>query len=179
MASPQVRSRVGGRLRGSLERFGPHHWNWRSNTVRTVTGSDGKRFLLAATAPHAEFACIVYGLQSWHGSVGAGIPIDCFGGGGDWRQAKRAAEARFGSFRERHRHLLFVPAALPLLVAINEAVARREWLRAALVSAALSGFAIFWFARDSFYLGSVFTLLFFATETAHLWTKVNVPYAQK
>ncbi len=69
--------------------------------------------------------------------------------------------------------------ALPLLVAINEAVARREWLRAALVSAALSGFAIFWFARDSFYLGSVFTLLFFATETAHLWTKVNVPYAQK
>jgi hypothetical protein len=69
--------------------------------------------------------------------------------------------------------------ALPLLLAINEAIARRNWVRAALVSASLSGFAIFWFARDSFYLGSVFTLLFFATETARLRMTVNVPGAGK
>lgn len=56
--------------------------------------------------------------------------------------------------------------ALPLLLAINQAIARRDWLRAALASTALSGFAVFWFARDSFYLGALFTLLFFGTQTA-------------
>jgi hypothetical protein len=69
--------------------------------------------------------------------------------------------------------------ALPLLVLMNEAIARRDWVRAALVSVSLSGFAIFWFARDSFYLGSVFTLLFFATETARLRRTVYVPGAGK
>jgi Glycosyltransferase family 87 len=57
--------------------------------------------------------------------------------------------------------------ALPLLLAINEALSRREWWRAALATTALSGFAIFWFARDSFYLGSLFTLLFFGSQVWH------------
>jgi len=61
--------------------------------------------------------------------------------------------------------------AMPLLLAINEAIAGRDWVRAALVSASLSGFAIFWFARDSFYLGALFTLLFVGIETARLWKK--------
>jgi hypothetical protein len=59
--------------------------------------------------------------------------------------------------------------ALPLLLAINQAVARRTWLSAALFSAALSGFSMFWLARDSFYLGALFTLLFVVTQTAGLW----------
>ena len=61
--------------------------------------------------------------------------------------------------------------AMPLLLAINEAIAGRDWVRAALVSASLSGFAIFWFARDSFYLGALFTLLFVGIETSRLWKK--------
>lgn len=64
--------------------------------------------------------------------------------------------------------------ALPLLLAINQAVGRQDWLRAALDSLVLSGFAVFWFARDSFYLGAVFTLIFFATEGVELWDR-NVP----
>jgi hypothetical protein len=60
---------------------------------------------------------------------------------------------------------------LPLLLAINEAIALRDWVRATLVSVSLSGFTIFWFARDSFYLGALFTLLFFGVETARLWKK--------
>jgi hypothetical protein len=63
---------------------------------------------------------------------------------------------------------------LPVLVAINEAVGRRDWLRAALDSVVLSGFAVFWFARDSFYLGALLTLIFCATEGAELWDR-NVP----
>jgi len=59
--------------------------------------------------------------------------------------------------------------ALPVLLAINEAIGRREWLRAALASAVLSGFSVFWFARDKFYLGALFTLFFFGTQAAGLW----------
>jgi len=59
--------------------------------------------------------------------------------------------------------------ALPVLLAINEAIGRRDWLRAALASAALSGFSVFWFARDKFYLGALFTLFFFGTQAAGLW----------
>jgi glycosyl transferase family 87 len=60
---------------------------------------------------------------------------------------------------------------LPLLLAINEAIAKRDWRRAALASAALSGFAVFWFARDMFYVGALFTLLFFGTQTGGLWKR--------
>jgi hypothetical protein len=63
--------------------------------------------------------------------------------------------------------------ALPLLVAVNEAIARKDWVCAALVSTALSGFALFWFARDSFYLGALFTLLFFVVQTAHMWKEAK------
>ncbi len=59
--------------------------------------------------------------------------------------------------------------ALPVLLAINEAIGRREGLRAALASAVLSGFSVFWFARDKFYLGALFTLFFFGTQAAGLW----------
>jgi Glycosyltransferase family 87 len=59
--------------------------------------------------------------------------------------------------------------ALPLLLAINEAIARGHWLRAALPSAVLSSFALFWFARDSFYLGALPTLLFVVAQTVLLW----------
>jgi Glycosyltransferase family 87 len=63
--------------------------------------------------------------------------------------------------------------ALPILVSINEAIGRREWLRAALASAALSGFAVIWFARDRFYLGALFTLFFLGTQVAGLWRARN------
>ena len=59
--------------------------------------------------------------------------------------------------------------ALPVLLAINREVARREWLRVALASIVLSGFAIFWFVRGRLYLGVLFSILFFATESAGLW----------
>jgi hypothetical protein len=59
--------------------------------------------------------------------------------------------------------------ALPLLVAISEAVARRDWRRAALVSAVLSGFSVFWFTRGKLYMGVLFTLFFFATQATSLW----------
>jgi hypothetical protein len=59
--------------------------------------------------------------------------------------------------------------ALPVLLAINEAVGQRDWLRATLASAVLSGFAVFWFARDKFYLGALFTLLLLGTQAAGLW----------
>jgi len=58
--------------------------------------------------------------------------------------------------------------ALPVLVAINDAVARKDWLRAALVSAALSGFSVFWFTRGKLYLGVLLTLLFFAMQATSL-----------
>lgn len=54
--------------------------------------------------------------------------------------------------------------ALPLLVLMNEAVARRDWLRAGMVAAALLAYAILWFARDSFYLGAIFTSFFLAVQ---------------
>jgi Glycosyltransferase family 87 len=57
--------------------------------------------------------------------------------------------------------------ALPVLLAINEAIAQRDWLRAALPSAVLSGFAAFWFTRR-FYLGALITLFFFGTQAAGL-----------
>jgi Glycosyltransferase family 87 len=58
---------------------------------------------------------------------------------------------------------------LPIFVAINGAIGRREWLRAALASVALSGFAVLWFARDRFYLGALFTLIFLGTQIAGVW----------
>jgi hypothetical protein len=59
--------------------------------------------------------------------------------------------------------------ALPVLVAINEGIGRRDWLRAALASAVLLMFALFWFARDKLYLGALCTLFFFGTQVAQLW----------
>jgi hypothetical protein len=59
--------------------------------------------------------------------------------------------------------------ALPLLLGINESIARRDWLRAALVSAVLSGFSVFWFTRGKLYLAVLFTLLFFVTQAIGLW----------
>src|SRR5260370_29027360 len=38
--------------------------------------------------------------------------------------------------------------ALPVLLAINEAIGRADWLRAALASAVLSGFSAFWLSRS-------------------------------
>ena len=64
--------------------------------------------------------------------------------------------------------------ALPVFVAVNEAVGRRDWLRVALDSVVLSGFAVFWFVRDSFYPGALFMLIFCATEGDELWNP-NVP----
>ena len=58
--------------------------------------------------------------------------------------------------------------ALPIFLAINAAVGRRDWVRAALASAALSGFAVLWLARDQFYLGALVTLFFFGTQAAGL-----------
>jgi len=60
---------------------------------------------------------------------------------------------------------------LPLLLTMNEAVAQRNWVRMALASAVLAGFAVFWFARDSFYQGALLTLVFFATEVTELWNR--------
>jgi len=59
--------------------------------------------------------------------------------------------------------------ALPVLLAINESVARRHWLGAAVASAALSAFSVFWVARDKFYLGALFTLFLFAIQVTRLW----------
>jgi len=59
--------------------------------------------------------------------------------------------------------------ALPVLLAIDEAIGRRDWLRAALASAVLSGFALYWFARDKLYLGALLTLFFLSTQVAGLW----------
>jgi glycosyl transferase family 87 len=59
--------------------------------------------------------------------------------------------------------------ALPILLAINEAVNRRDWLHAALASAVLSGFSVLWFARGRLYLGALFTLFFLCTQLAGLW----------
>ncbi len=59
--------------------------------------------------------------------------------------------------------------ALPVFLAINEAVARRDWLRAAFASAALSAFAVFWFSRSKLYLGALITFFFFGTQAAGLW----------
>jgi Glycosyltransferase family 87 len=61
--------------------------------------------------------------------------------------------------------------ALPVLLAINEAIGRGDWLRAALASAVLAGFAVFWFARDQFYLGALVTLFFFGMQAAGLWMR--------
>jgi hypothetical protein len=59
--------------------------------------------------------------------------------------------------------------ALPVFLAINEAIGRRDWLGAALASAVLSGFGAFWFARSRLYLGALVTLFFIGTQVAGLW----------
>ena len=58
---------------------------------------------------------------------------------------------------------------LPILVAINEAIARRDWAFVALPSVVLVGFAVFWFTPSKLYLGVLLTLLFLATQLAGLW----------
>ena len=58
---------------------------------------------------------------------------------------------------------------LPILLAINEAIARRDWAFAALPSIVLLGFAVFWFSRSRLYLGALLTVFFFVTEVARLW----------
>jgi hypothetical protein len=58
--------------------------------------------------------------------------------------------------------------ALPVLVAVNESVRARDWLRTALVSVALCGFAIFWFSPTRLYLGVFLSMLFFITEVLDL-----------
>ena len=59
--------------------------------------------------------------------------------------------------------------ALPLLVTLSDRLSRRDWPLAALASAALSGFAVLWFASDRFYLGALLTSLFFCTQLVGLW----------
>jgi hypothetical protein len=57
--------------------------------------------------------------------------------------------------------------ALPVLVALNESVGARNWLRTALLAMVLCGFAIFWFSSLSssrLYLGVLFSILFFVME---------------
>ena len=59
--------------------------------------------------------------------------------------------------------------ALPLMVGISESIKTQDWVRASLISLSLAGFSVFWFARDSFYFGVLFTLLFFAVEVLRIW----------
>jgi Glycosyltransferase family 87 len=64
--------------------------------------------------------------------------------------------------------------ALPILVAIDEAIGRKDWLSAALPSAVLCGFGIFWFTRSTLYVGVLFTLFFFATQVVKLWSREHL-----
>lgn len=64
--------------------------------------------------------------------------------------------------------------ALPILVALNESVRARDWLRTALVSVTLCGFAIFWFSPTRLYLGVLFSMLFFITEVLDLFRRSNL-----
>ncbi len=57
---------------------------------------------------------------------------------------------------------------LSLLLAIDGAIDRRAWLRAALPAAVLAGFSVFWFARDHFYLGALLTSIFFVSKVGDL-----------
>lgn len=59
--------------------------------------------------------------------------------------------------------------ALPLLVSLNDFVTRRDWILTGLTVGALSAFAIFWFARESFYLGALFTAFFLGTQVVAIW----------
>lgn len=54
--------------------------------------------------------------------------------------------------------------ALPIFLALDEAAARRDWLRMALTSIALWGFAAFWFTWGKLYLGVMLSLIFFITQ---------------
>ena len=58
---------------------------------------------------------------------------------------------------------------LPILLTMNEAIARRDWVFAALPSVVLVGFAGFWFSRSKLFLGALLTIFFFATEVAAHW----------
>ena len=58
--------------------------------------------------------------------------------------------------------------ALPLLVALNRAVARREWMHSLGPLAVLGGFSAFWFAQHHLYLGVLLTLFFLVTQIASL-----------
>ena len=58
---------------------------------------------------------------------------------------------------------------LPALLATDEAIGMRDWMRAGQASVVLSGFAVLWFTHDQFYLGALLTLFFFVTQGAGLW----------
>jgi hypothetical protein len=65
---------------------------------------------------------------------------------------------------------------LPLILGISESIEKEEWMRAAAIALSLSGFSIFWFARDDFYFGVIFTLLFFGAEVFRLWSvRAHIP----
>jgi len=56
--------------------------------------------------------------------------------------------------------------ALPLLLAISQSVGQGQWMRALKPLLVLTGFASFWFAQHSFYLGVLLTLFFFGLQVA-------------
>jgi hypothetical protein len=57
---------------------------------------------------------------------------------------------------------------LPLLLAMDCAIVGGKWRGFLLVSAVQILFAMFWFAKDHFYLGGLFTLLLLATQLIEL-----------
>lgn len=68
--------------------------------------------------------------------------------------------------------------ALPILLALDEAAACRNWLLMAVRSIGLWGFAAFWFTWGKLYLGVIFSLIFFITQAVAMrtsQTQQNVP----
>ena len=64
--------------------------------------------------------------------------------------------------------------ALPLLVSLNDFVARRDWVLTGLTAGTISAFSILWFARESFYLGAIFTAVFLSTQIYAIWRNNKV-----
>jgi hypothetical protein len=63
--------------------------------------------------------------------------------------------------------------ALPVFLALNQSVARRNWLRAAMTTVVLSAFAVFWFTHGKLYLGVLFSLAFFGAQVTGMLKECN------
>lgn len=63
--------------------------------------------------------------------------------------------------------------ALPIFVALNQSIARKDWLRAAMAAGVLSAFATFWFTQGKLYLGVLFSLAFFGAQAASMLKQAN------